>query len=123
MSILSLFQGAVEVAKAPSFLSGTGRVIVDGTVVVTLLKIAEALISRWKTRKARAQSMTLLQPDPKPGESETCKDHLEQIKDLHEKVAGHGEKIEKLLEFRDRAVTSLERIEGKVDRLLERGGK
>lgn len=106
-------QVAAEAAKSGSILSG--QFILDGAFLIALLKIVEAGI-RWATNKVKARSepapsvVPAVLPangkGPKPGESDTCREH--------------GENIATLLEFKKSAEASLTRIETKVDRILER---
>lgn len=121
--IAELGQAVAETAKNPTIFTGAGRVLLDGTIIVTLLKIAEAMIGRYKGRQARAKArlekLELVTPAPKPGESDTCKDHLSQIKELRGKIDGQGREIAGLVEFKTNAGESLKRIETKVDDLKD----
>ncbi len=121
--IAEISQAVAETAKNPGILSGAGRQLIDGTIIVALLKLFEALISRYKGRQARAKArlekLELVTPAPKPGESDICKDHLDQIKDLRGKVERQGREIAGLAEFRGNTNESLKRIETKVDDLKD----
>lgn len=112
--ILEVGQAAAEAANNPGFLATGGRVLLDGTIVVAILKIVEALIARWQRRPGGSKEKL-----PKPGEGDTCKKHLEQIEGLQETVKGHGEKLAGLGEFRGNTQDSLKRIETKVDDLKD----
>ncbi len=112
--ISAMAQAAAEAAKNPGIFTGAGRVLVDGTIIVALLKLAEALIGKWQRRQGGSKA-----PQPKPGETETCKDHMAQIKELRGVVQSHGEQLSGLKEFKGNTAESLKRIEAKVDDLKD----
>lgn len=118
---MNLMQAAVEAAKNPTIFTGAGRVLVDGTIIVAILKIAEAVISRYRGRQARAKArlekLELVTPAPKPGESDTCKKHLEMIEGVQTQVQEQGRKLAGLDEFRGNTNLWLERIDTKIDDL------
>jgi hypothetical protein len=97
-------QAAVEAAKTGGgFFAGTGTFVLDGAILIAILKIVEAGINKIRHR-GNGKKM------PCPGEAQTCRDH--------------GESIAALMEFKESADGSLKRIEGKVDQILMiRGGK
>jgi len=107
-------QVAAEAAKNPGIFATGGRILIDGTIIVAMLKLVEALIAKWQRRPGGSKEKL-----PKPGESDTCKKHLEQIEDLQETVKGQGEKLAALVEFRGNTQESLKRIETKVDDLKD----
>lgn len=71
-----------------------------GLIITNSALLLKAMIDRRAVKKAKDAE------GPGPGESATCR--------------AHGEAISKLEEFQGNTKGSLERIEGKVDRLLER---
>ena len=89
-----------EIAKTGSYISGT--FLIDGVLLITGFKLAEegikAVVKTIAKRNGKAK--------PEPGQGEICRQH--------------GEAIASLMEFKKNAENSLERIESKVDRLLER---
>jgi len=94
--MMHLVQAASDVAKTSSYV--TGQFVIDGVLLIAGLKTVELVIN-----KVRAKGNGKIS---KPGEGPTCRTH--------------GEAISKLEEFRGNTKDALERIEGKVDRLLER---
>lgn len=93
--MMNIAQAAADVAKSSSYV--TGQFVIDGVLLIAELKVVELFIGKVRNRGGK---------ELKPGESETCREH--------------GEVIASLVEFRGSAGKSLERIEGKVDRILER---
>ena len=96
----------LEAAQAASQAMGggayiTGTFVVDGAILLAVLKAVEFGISKIKPRNGNGKHV------PQAGESKTCRVHESDISTLKE--------------FKTNAVESLSRIEGKVDRLLERG--
>lgn len=112
-------QAAAEAAKAPGIFSG--QFVVNTAMVIAALKVVEAGFNAWKRKRARteAQRLELVSPPPKPGESETCKDHLEQIKELKGKVEDQGHKLAGLAEFKANTAAGMVRIERKIDDLKD----
>lgn len=118
MNLLHAAGQAVEAVKQPGFGAETLRTLFDGTIIVAILKLTEAWITRRKKRTAV--------PLPRPGEAEACKRHLADLGEVKDKVERHGEDIARYQEFRDRAIEGIRRVETKVDEvktiLIERGG-
>ena len=89
-----------EFAKTGSYISGT--FLIDGVLLITGFKLVEesikAIVRSINRRNGRNKHL--------PGEADICRQH--------------GETLSALMEFKKNAETSLERIENKVDRLLER---
>ena len=89
-----------EIAKTGSYISGT--FLIDGVLLITGFKLVEeglkAVVKAMNRRNGKTK--------PEPGQGEICRQH--------------GEAIASLIEFKKNAETSLQRIESKVDRLLER---
>jgi hypothetical protein len=108
--ISAMAQVAAEAAQSPSL----GRILIDGTIIVTMLKIVEAVIAKWQRRPGGSREKL-----PKPGETDICKKHLEMIEGVQETVKNHGEKLAGLNEFKGNTADSLKRIEGKVDDLKD----
>lgn len=102
MIAAAVAQAAEAVKTGGGFLSGTGTFVIDGALLITVLKVVEAIIGKIKNRGNGKKP-------PCPGEAETCRQH--------------GESIASLSAFRETTDASLIRIESKVDRILERGGK
>ena len=98
-----LTQAVQEIAKQGSALSGsfTGTFLVDGAILIAAFKAVEAGIKALAKVLGKGGNWK-----SKPGEASTCR--------------AHGEEIAKLTEFKDNTCDSLKRIEGKVDRILER---
>lgn len=107
-------QVAAEAAKNPGILASGGRILIDGTIIVAMLKLVEAGIAKWQRRPGGSRERL-----PRPGESDACKKHLELIEDVQETVKAHGEKLAGLGEFRGNTQESLKRIETKVDDLKD----
>lgn len=95
--MMHIAQAAADVAKSSSYV--TGQFVVDGVLLIAGLKAVELVISKVRGPKGNGKG-------PKLGEGTKCQ--------------AHGEAISKLEEFRGNTKDALERIEGKVDRLLER---
>lgn len=116
---MNLLQAAAEAASSPTIFSGAGRVLLDGTIIVAILKIAEALIARYRGGRAKARArldkLEIVQPAPKPGESDICKKHLSMIEDVQDQVQEQGRKLAGLDEFRGNTNEWLKRIETKID--------
>ena len=89
-----------EFAKTGSYISGT--FLIDGVLLITGFKLVEesikAVVKSINRRNGRK--------NPLPGEADICRQH--------------GETLSALVEFKKNAENSLQRIESKVDRLLER---
>lgn len=99
--LLEAVQAASHAAAGGAYITGT--FVVDGAILLAVLKAVEFGIGKIKPRNGNGKRM------PQPGAGETCR--------------VHGNDISALNEFKTNAGESLKRIEGKVDRLLERGGK
>jgi hypothetical protein len=112
--IYEVGQVAAEAAKNPGIFATGGRILIDGTIIVGMLKIAEALIAKWQRRPGGSKEKL-----PRPGETDICKKHLELIEGVQETVKLHGEKLAGLGEFRGNTQDSLKRIETKVDDLKD----
>lgn len=96
----------LEAAQAASQAMGggayiTGTFVVDGAILLAVLKAVEFGIGKIKPRNGNGKHV------PQAGESDVCRLRGERITKAETKVEG----IE----------GTLRRIEGKVDRMLERG--
>jgi len=89
-------QATTEAAKASSYV--TGQFLIDGALLIAGLKTIEVVVNKIRMRKNGT--------GPKPGEGVACRQH--------------GEAIASLRTSEENTNVALQRIEGKVDRLLER---
>ena len=111
----------IHIAQAATQAVGTGKsgisVFLDAGVIGLILTNSGLLIKAVIDRKAVKSALDVAKAAVseakdegdgrlKPGEGPTCREH--------------GEAIASLVEFKGTAADALKRIEGKVDRLLER---
>ena len=89
-----------EIAQTGSYISGT--FLIDGVLLITGFKLVEESIKAI----VRSRDKRNGRKSPRPGEADICRQH--------------GETLSGLMEFKKNAENSLQRIESKVDRLLER---
>jgi hypothetical protein len=107
--IAEIVQAAADAAKTSSYV--TGRFVIDGALLIGTLKVVEAIIGKIRTRRNGGSvqaKIEELEKNPKSGEGEKCREH--------------GEAISALEESKKNTYGWLARIDGKIDRLLERKG-
>jgi hypothetical protein len=104
MNVLYAAAQAVEASRPGVSVFLDAGII--GLIVTNSGLLLKALIDRRAVKTALAE---VKKAGASPGESETCREH--------------GEDIATLKEFKGGAAEALKRIEGKVDRILERQGK
>lgn len=114
MTLPAMAQVAAEAAKNPTLIQGAGRILIDGTIIVAMLKLAEAAISKWQRRPGGSKAIP-----PKPGEGKICEEHLAEIKSIRSTLEEHGRDLAGYKEFKANTAEALHRIESKVDDLKD----
>jgi hypothetical protein len=107
--ITEIIQTTADAVKTSSYV--TGQFVIDGALLIGTLKVIEAIIGKIRTRRNGGSvqaKIEELEKNPKSGEGETCREH--------------GEAISALEESKKNTYGWLARIDGKIDRLLERKG-
>lgn len=105
--MMLLAQAAIETVKTSSYV--TGKFVIDGALLIAGLKTVELIVSKVRTRRnggnvqAKIES---LEKRPTPGGSLTCREH--------------GEAIAGLVQFRETTSETITKIDGKLDRLIEK---
>jgi hypothetical protein len=90
-----------EAAKNGGITVAIPTGVIASIVTLAIIKGSDLILGRMRGKPKNGNGHGL-----KPGETQVCRDH--------------GEKLAILNEFKDNAGESLIRIEGKVDRLLEK---
>jgi len=104
MNVLQAVSQVAEVSRPGVSVFLDAGII--GLIVTNSGLLLKALIDRRAVKAALAE---VKKAGDYPGESETCREH--------------GEDIATFKEFKSGAAEALKRIEGKVDRILERQGR
>lgn len=100
-------QAATDVVRSTGSL--TGQFVLDGAILIAILKVVETGINKFKSARAANSGRRV----PLPGETDTCREHGEAIAAIHAEQKA----------FKESTTGALVRIETKVDAILARGGK